>query len=103
MFLLNRGLYRGLAWGLCAKMVVRRGKKKDKNGPKQVHWWLERPKQVRLRLLSAYNTSIFHIKLGFATVLDSELALDLVVHGFTFLVKEGRQQVDGGKEKHPPG
>ena len=62
-----------------------------------MHWWLERPKQVRLRLLSAYNTCIFHAKLGFATVLDSELALDLVLHGFTCLVKKGAQQVDGGK------
>ena len=58
---------------------------------------------MRLRLLSASIASVFHVKFGFATVLDSERALDLVVHGFTFLVKEGRQRVDGGKEKHPPG
>ena len=58
---------------------------------------------MRLRLLSAYIASVFHVQLGFATVLDSELALDLVVHGFTCLVKKGAQQVDGGKEKHISG
>ena len=58
---------------------------------------------MRLRLLSTSITAVFHVKLGFATVLDSELALDLVVHGFTCLVKKGAQQVDGGKQKHLPG
>jgi hypothetical protein len=58
---------------------------------------------VRLRLLSASIASVFHVKFGFATVLDSERALDLVVHGFTCLVKKGAQQVDGGKQKHLPG
>ena len=58
---------------------------------------------MRLRLLSTSITAVFHVKLGFATVLDSELALDKVVHGFTCLVKKGAQQVDGGKQKHLPG
>ena len=58
---------------------------------------------MRLRLLSTSITAVFHVKLGFATVLDSELALDLAVHGFACLVKKGRQQVDGGKEKHLSG
>ena len=52
---------------------------------------------MRLRLLSTSITAVFHVKWGFATVLDSELALDLVLHGFTCLVKKGAQQVDGGK------
>ena len=58
---------------------------------------------MRLRLLSTSITAVFHVKLGFATVLDSELALDKVVRGFTCLVKKGAQQVDGGKEKHLSG
>ena len=79
------------------------GQKKDKNEPKQVHLWLERPKQVRLRLLSVSITAVFNVKGGFATVLDSDMAPDLVDHGFTCLVKKGAQQVDGGKQKHLPG
>jgi hypothetical protein len=58
---------------------------------------------VRLRLLSTSITAVFHVKWGFATVLDSELALDLLFMALTCLVKKGAQQVDGGKEKHLSG
>ena len=58
---------------------------------------------MRLRLSSVPFTAVFHAKGGFATVLDSELALDKVVRGFTCLVKKGAQQDDGGKQKHLPG
>ena len=58
---------------------------------------------MRLRLLSTFITAVFHVKLGFATVLDSDMAPDLVDHGWTCLVKKGAQQVDGGKQKHLSG
>ena len=55
---------------------------------------------MRLRLSSVSITAVFHAKGGFATVLDSDMAPDLVDHGWTCLVKKGAQQVDGGKQKH---
>ena len=76
---------------------------KGKNGQK----WAQKSafvvRETKAGVFAAFkriNCFFFSCQIRFCDSLDSELALDLVVHGLTCLVKKGAQQVDGGKEKH---